>query len=62
MSELIKEIPMHEVTVLRELVKKYEAAFDEILNQNHLEDFLNENEWATTEDYLCHVVYEVLEL
>ena len=51
---------MNETATLKQTIKEYEDAFHEILEQNNLCQFLDENEWATTEDYLYQIALKAL--
>lgn len=51
---------MNETATLKQKIKEYEDAFHEILEQNNLCQFLDENEWATTEDYLYAIALKAL--
>lgn len=48
--------------LLEQMLKltKYEEALKEVIEQKGLVNFLNENDWATTEDYFAHIAREAL--
>ena len=54
------ENKMNETDTLKQTIKEYEDAFHEILEQKNLCQFLDENEWATTEDYLYVIALKAL--
>ena len=54
------ENKMNETSTLKQKIKEYEDAFHEILKQNNLCQFLDENEWATTEDYFYQIALKAL--
>ena len=54
------ENKMNETATLKQTIKEYEDAFHEILEQNNLCQFLDENEWATTEDYFYQIALKAL--
>ena len=66
MSKLISELEneyeaVQETSILNgKLVVKYENVLREIVEQRGLIKFLDENDWASTEDYFAHIARKAL--
>jgi hypothetical protein len=43
------------------IIKHFEECLNEVMEQKGLLEFLEKNEWATSEDYFVHLVKEALE-
>jgi hypothetical protein len=60
-DELAMNSPKYDyVTILEMRVKAYKKTLMECIRQDGLIDFLDNNDWASSEDYFVHIAKEVL--
>lgn len=60
MEEKTVVIHLKSYSELLDKIERYEETLVEVVEQKNLIDFLDKNEWATSEDYFAHLARKAL--